>query len=245
MNFNIMEWLRKYKNTVLIGVVGAFVVSMFVGFGLYLRSGSAIAETVLEVNGDKIPYRQYSALYNRIVNNHRDKNEDLSPEALNQIKNEVIQSLIQESVFYQESQRYGIEVTDAELAQNLASIPAFQKDGKFSIQSYAQALRYALHSTPEDFEESQRKQIAIARLRAFVMQGIKITDHELEEEYAMQLPSSKKAKTPEEMAKEKEAFRQKLRQEKGSQVLARWYQQLGSNLKIKSHLEEIERRGMR
>lgn len=246
----MMDWLRKHKNVILITTVSGFIISTFVGFGLYMTSGVSNVDTVAEVNEEKIPYRYYTTLYNRVVNSRRDAGEELSPETLNQIKQDVIQSLIREAVFHQEAKRYGIQVTDVELAQSLASIPAFQKDGKFNIQAYAQALQYALRTTPEQFEESQRRQIAISRLQAFVTQGIKITDKELEQEYLLQKalePYNKQAKQKksEDPAKEKEALREKLRQEKGAQILNRWYQQLGTNLQVKVHLDEIEKRGAR
>ena len=159
-----MDWLRKHKNVILIIVIAGFVVSMFVGFGLYLTSGAAHLDTVAEVNDEEIPYRNFTTFYNQVVNRRRDSGEDLTPETLNSIKQEVLQGLIQEAVFFQEARRYGFDVTDQELAQSLAAIPAFQKDGRFNVQSYAQALQFGLRTTPEDFERTQRRQISISRL---------------------------------------------------------------------------------
>ena len=236
----LMDWLRKHKNTILIIVIAGFVVSTFVGFGLYIRSGSSTMDAVAEVNDEKIPYRRFLTLYSQVTGRKRDKGDDLTPEVMNQTKQEVLQSLIQESVFVQEAKRYGIEVTDTELAQSLYSIPAFQKGGKFSVQSYAQALQFGLGTSPEEFEETQRRQIAISRLRSFVLQGIKISDRELEMELALRQQDPSYKKNP---VKDKEELRKKLREEKGSQVLSRWYQQLGTNIKVKVHLDEIEKRG--
>lgn len=243
-NFNLMDWLRKQKNRILLVVVAGFVISTFVGFGLYIGQGGG-KNTVAEVNDDKIPYSHFTSLYNRVVNNHRDKKEELTPEVLSQIKQDVMQSLIQESVFVQESKRYGIQVSDTELAGSLASIPAFQKDGKFDAQTYVQALHYGLHSTPEEFEETQRKQIAINRLRSFVLQGIKISDKELEMEfgqYIQTIQGKEREKEIKEFKENPEKFREKVRQEKAAHVLNRWYQQLGTNLKVKVYLDEIENR---
>lgn len=241
----MMDWLRKYKNTILIATVGGFIASTFVGFGLYLRQGGGLGDAVAEVNGEDIPYRQYLSLYNQVVNSRRDHGEELTPDALKQIRQDVVQSLIQQTVFYQEAKRYGIRVTDQELAQSLASVPAFRKDGRFDPQTYVQTLHFALHTTPEDFEDAQKKQIAISRLRYLVIEGIKITDPELELEYQDALSTAKGAdreKLVKEYAKDREKFREKVRQEKAAQVLNRWYQQLGANLKVKVHLDEIEKR---
>jgi peptidyl-prolyl cis-trans isomerase D len=241
----MMDWLRKYKTAILIVVVGGFIISTFVGFGLYLRQGGGFTDSVADVNGEQIPYRQYLSLYNQVVSNRREHNEQLTPEVLGQIRQEVVQSLIQQTVFYQEAQRYGIQVSDEDLAQSLASIPAFRKDGRFDPQTYVQTLHFSLHTTPEDFEDAQKKQIAISRLRFLVLQGIKISDAELELEYqdALRvLKGSDREKFLKDFAKNREPLREKIRQDKAAQVLNRWYQQLGSNLKVKVRLDEIENR---
>jgi len=243
-----MNWLRKHKNIILIATIAGFVTSTFVGFGLYMVFGSAGGGIVLEVNAEKIPYSRYTTLYNRIVDSRRDSGQELTPEILNQLKNEVIQSLVRESVFVQEAKRYGIHVSDNELAQSLAQIPAFQKDGKFDIQTYAQSLRFALRMTPEEFEETQRRQIMVARLQAFVRGRIIIANKELEQDYLLsrKLPSgSLPSKILKDFEEDKAGFKTKLLEEKGAHVLNRWYQQLGTNLQVKNHLAKIEQRGGR
>src|SRR5205823_14673 len=96
---HMMDLLRKYKNAILIFVVGGFIISTFVGFGLYLRQGGGFSDSVADVNGEGIPYRYYTSLYNQVVNNRREHGEELSPEVLGQIRQEVVQSLIQQTVF--------------------------------------------------------------------------------------------------------------------------------------------------
>jgi hypothetical protein len=86
------------------------------------------------------------------------------------------------------------------------------------------------------------KQIAISRLRAFVLQGVKITEPELQMEYFERAAKEGKRKTQADFVKDRAAFFEQLRQEKGAQVLNRWYAQIGTNLKVKVHLEEIEKR---
>ena len=222
-------------------VIGSFVVSMFVGFGLYIRSGASHFDTAAEINDEKISYQHFSTIYNQVVNRKRDNKEELSPEALKRLKQEVMQSLIQESVFYQEAQRYGFQVSDQELAQNLSSIPAFQKEGKFNVGSYVNMLQTVLRSSPQEFEETQRRQILISHLRAFIMQGIKITDKEVDLELVIrQAQQDPKKKNP---PIDKEELRKQMAQEKGAHILNRWYQQLGSNVKLRVYLDEIEKRG--
>ncbi len=222
-------------------VIAGFIISTFVGFGLYMGSGASTLNTAAEINDEKISYSHFTTLYNQVVNRKRDNKEELTPETLKHLKQEVVQALIQEAVFFQESGKYGFQVSDQELAQNLASVPAFQKDGKFSAQAYVNMLQTVLRSNPQDFEESQRRQIAINHLRNFVMQGIKVTEREIDMEMAiLQARQDPKKKSP---PLNREDIRKSLSNEKGAQVMNRWYQQLGTNVKLKVYLDEIEKRG--
>lgn len=243
--FNLMNWLRKHNRTILIVTISGFIISTFVGFGLYARSGNSLADAVAEVNGEKIPYKLYNQLYTRVVNNQREQGHDLNPQALAQIRQEIVQGLIQEEVFYQEALRYGVQVSDMDLANSLAGIPAFQKDGKFDPQTYMQSLHYGLKTTPEDFEGTQKRQIAIHRLRYMVQQSVKVSDKELEMEFGLSIYNLKgkdREKAIKDFQSNPEQTREKIRQEKVSHVLNRWYQQLGTSLNVKVHLDEIEKR---
>ena len=62
--FNLMEWFRKHQNIILLVTVAGFVVSTFVGFGLYVGFGASSVDAVVEVNGEEVPYRQYQTIYN-------------------------------------------------------------------------------------------------------------------------------------------------------------------------------------
>jgi parvulin-like peptidyl-prolyl isomerase len=238
-----MNWLRKHKTTILVILLSGFLISTFVGFGLYIRTGAGM-DVVAEINGEEVPYQYYLSLYHRVLNDRRDKGEKLSPETVQQVKREVIQAIVQETVLYQEAKRFGIQISDQELAQALSGVPAFQKEGKFDPQAYGQALHYALKSTPEEFEESQRKQMAIQRLRTFIERGVKISQAEAAGQYqgAIQsLPAKEKAEFLKKYPNP-DAFREDLRREKVSQVLNRWFQQLNTNLKVEVHLDKIEKR---
>ncbi len=207
-------------------------------YGSYIQRN---IDTAAEVNDEKISYNHFVTLYNQVVNRKRDNNETLSQDTLKQLKSDVVQSLVQEAVFAQEAKKYGFQVSDQELAQNLASVPAFQKDGKFSPQAYVSMLQSVIRSTPQEFEESQRRQILINHLRTFVMQGVKITDREVEMEMAIrQARMDPKKKNP---PLDREKVRAEMANEKGAHITNRWYQHLGSNVKLKVHLDEIEKRG--
>lgn len=231
----MMDWLRKNMRTIFLVTIIGFLAGIFIGFGGYFFGGRTITDAIAEVNGKKIPYRKYTLLFNRIMENLRDKNIEITDEVLQQTRREVIQDLIQEEVFVQEAKKYGIVVTDNEVAMDIRNFPAFQRDGKFDQRIYFQVLALRLKMTPEEFEESRRNQIAIAKLRNLVTSGIKISDVELQLEYARRHDGKLTG-----FEKEKDKFHQELLQEKMSAFMQDWYRSINSTLKVRVFLKDFQ-----
>ena len=218
-----------------ITIIG-FLGGAFIGFGGYFFSNKTPADAVVEVNGAKIPYKQYANYLSRVLDNMRQQKQDITDEVTKQKKQEVLQDLIQEEVFSSEAKKYSITVADGELAADIQHYPAFQKDGHFNQQTYFQVLFQMLHTTPKEFEESRRKQIAIFKLRQLISSSVLITEPELRLEYFY----SNKGNMA-NYEKERQKFLEKLRQEKTMLVFSEWFKTLNQTMKIKVHLDEIER----
>lgn len=232
-----MNWLRKHQKKILGFVMAGFIISTFVGFGLYINSGKSHFDKVAQVNDESITLQRFDTLYNQVVMMKRDSQEEMTAETVKKMRQDVIQDLIQESIFFQEADRYGFQVSDQELAGSLASTPAFQKDGKFSGQAYMNLLQGVLKTTPKNFEEVQRRQIAINHLRNFILNGIKVTEREVEMQMTVRQAQDSGKKSP---PIDKETLRKEMAQEKESHILNRWYQQLGTNVQFKVYLNESD-----
>ncbi|MFC1501660.1 SurA N-terminal domain-containing protein, partial [Elusimicrobiota bacterium] len=157
-------------------------------------------------------------------------------EIIQQKKQEVIQQLIQEEVFWQEAKKYGITVSDTELTNDIRNYPAFQRNGRFDHITYYKIMNNVLRTTPKEFEASRRKQIAAYRLRQLIASNIKITEPEIQMQYSRE----NKGKMS-NYEKEKAEFAEKIRQEKTMLIYDEWFKNLNQNMKIKVHLDEIER----
>lgn len=230
----MMDFFRRNMRAIFAITAVGFLAGIFIGFGGYFFGSKSFTDKVADVNGVPIPYRSYTLLYNRVIDNMRESNTDLNDEALKRKKDEVIQDLIQEEVFWQESRKYGIIVTDNEIAIDISNFPAFQQGGKFSKQLYFQALSWKLHMTPGEFEESRRRQIAIARLRSLITSGIKITDRELLENY-----KEKNKGKIKNFEKDKEKFYNEVLQEETIALLNEWYKSISASLKVKVYSEKV------
>lgn len=233
----MMDFLRKNTRIIFIITITGFLAGAFIGFGGYFFGQKTTADAALEVNGKKISYTKYANLLNRTLNNIRmQSKQEITEDIVNRTKQEVIQDLIQEEVFWEESKKYGITVSNGEIAADIQRYPAFQKQGRFDRQLYFQMLYQALNTTPKEFEESRRKQIAIMKLRYLIASSVNISENELKMEY----DRIQKAK-PANFEKDKDKFLTNLRQEKVMMVFNEWFKILNQSMKIKVNLEEIER----
>lgn len=230
----MMNWLRKNMRYIFLVTIIGFFAGIFVGFGGYFFSNKT-TNAVAEVNGVRIPLRKYSLLFNRIMDDLRDKNTDITDEVVNKTRQEVVDDLIREEVFYNESKKYGVVVTNNEVAASIQQIPAFQQDNRFSQNAYFQVLAWRLKMTPMEFEESQKRQIAISKLRYLISTGIRITDPELQIEYMRKHLGNMK-----NFEKDRDKFQQELLQEKSLAFMNDWYRSINTSLKIKVYTENFK-----
>lgn len=231
-----MEFLRKNMRTIFAITIVAFLAGTFISFGSITLS-KAGSDTVAVVNGANISYRYYLNNVNRTIENMRKNNTEITEEIMNVKKQEVLQDLIQEEVFWQEAKKYGIGVSDAELFADLRRYPAFQQNGQFSKQAYYRILYEVLRTTPQEFEDSRRKEIAFYKLRQFIASSVKISEPELQFEYR-----KAKKNNMASYEKDRDKFMEETRQQKINMVFNEWFKTLNQTLKIKIYLDEIEGR---
>lgn len=233
-----MKWLRKHRYTIFLVTVGGFLVGSFMGFGSYFFTQSPY-DAVMVVNGEKIPYKRYQNRFQQYIRQRKD-DTPLDEEKIKALRQQVLQDMVREAVFVQEADKYGIVVTDNELAAYIQSAPAFQKDGRFDQNAYLQVVYQVLRLTADEFEADRRRELKIQKLQALMASAIKISDLEFGWQYQKALATS----PPEERKKLQEnpaSLREELRQEQVSQAFQEWLSQVNSRLKVRIHLDKWEK----
>src|ERR1017187_386486 len=173
----MMDFLRKYQMHVLTGLLTFFLIYIALGFGSSFFVKGSPNDTIVEVDGQKIPLKMYWSRFNRAL----DSSKPLDKTGRDQKRDETIRDLVQSVVFKRETERYGILVPDQQVAVSLTQIPAFRtKEGQFNPQLYMQALESQLKMTPQEFEEEQRLSIGFFKLRWLIQSAVKVTDKEME-----------------------------------------------------------------
>ncbi len=118
------------------------------------------------VEGEEIPRREYE----QALRDHHERmramlgaNFDSAMLDTFEVRNSVLERLIQQRLLYREAVNNGFVVLDSQLAKTIRDIPAFQKDNKFSKQQYEELLQ-AQGLTPLIFESRVRQELLLQQL---------------------------------------------------------------------------------
>lgn len=176
MRENAGSWIIK---VLLFVIVLAFV---FMGAGSFNASRTSKVATV---NGDDITVNQFQQAYYSVLENLRAQfgnrlNDDMIK--MFNVKQQAIDGLIDTTLLRQTAEKNGLRVADAELAESITRIPAFQNNGAFDNQRYKQVLGQN-RLTPETFETMQKEEILMRRLRSVISKNAKVSDLEILEWY--------------------------------------------------------------
>ncbi len=164
-------------------VAASFVGTIFLVWGRGSVTGPSGNE-VATVNGKGIDLISFNREYNNIVSRLRSQYGEnfrkLFPEE--QIKMEALRRLITRTLLLQEAENEGLKVSDWAVAKEIESMPAFQKDNKFSVELYKQFLK-ARRLNAHTFEEMVREDLLIQKLLTVVDHSASVTDFELKKLY--------------------------------------------------------------
>lgn len=186
----MLELIRKKQRSFIIKIVfwtiiAAFVGTIFLVWGRGSDPSGAPSSVAVEVNGDEIAYetyqRAYSNLYNLYQNIYRER---FTPEMERRmgLRQQALDMVIEKALLAQEAKRRGVKVSEAELVDSIASVPAFQENGVFSRERYLEVLRYQ-RMTPDAFEKSQRQQLLIDKTMKLIQGDIEVSPEEVAEEF--------------------------------------------------------------
>ena len=213
----MMNFFRKHKVAIILVIlIGFFGGTFIAGFGVSTFGNTASSfDTVAVVNGEKIPYKYYYSLYNNALASLRSSEQDITDDLMKLTQNQILRTLIQDELIWQQTKKYGISVSDAELAQDIQSYPYFlNANGQFDSRNYYQFLNN-LRMSPKDFEALRRKELAANKLQLLVVSAATVSNSEISED-----------------TKESSLI-----QMKANEILNDWFDEVRNNSKIEILLE--------
>ncbi|MFQ5863825.1 MAG: peptidylprolyl isomerase [bacterium] len=198
----VMKHMRDKSGIILVILLVGFVLSMTIGG---LVGGANIIDiitgkhpnAIAVVNGKEITDRQFYDAYNRELQAFRDRTDaEPSEYQLESIRNQVLESLIQEILIQQTLQKKGITANDEEIVYRLFNDPpeflknqeSFQNDQKqFDMAKYQAALNDPANAGQWRFvEEFLRQNLPLEKFQQRLQASVRITEDEVKRAYLKQ-----------------------------------------------------------
>ncbi len=171
---NSQHWLVM----VLIGVV---IVGLALFFGYSSRNTGGGQVWAAKVGGETIKMGEFLSRYKNVVERYRKQfGESFNEELLDSLnlRGRILQEMVYERILAIDAEENNVEVSDEELREAIASVPYFQKDGKFNVEYYKTILNYN-RTSPQEFEKAQREELVRNKLRGMIMTSAKVSDEEV------------------------------------------------------------------
>lgn len=183
----MLKFFRKHARGWFMLLFMAIIIFVFV---LYFGTdrGSRTTNAIAVVDGNVISEAEYYNEYSKITDTVKERyggavTADMLK--LMDLKKMAYDSLINRQIIISKANDLKMQVSDDELRQMITTIPALQTDGKFDKHKYNQFLRYN-KMTAEDFEASQKVTLAAGKIETIIREGIKVSDREVLDLYALQ-----------------------------------------------------------
>ncbi|MBX3617568.1 SurA N-terminal domain-containing protein [Nitrosomonas sp.] len=159
----MFDLVNRKKRVVQVILGLAVLPFLFWGVESY-RDGSEGFVAIVE--GEEISRREYE----QALRDHHERmramlgaNFDSAMLDTFEVRNSVLERLIQQRLLHREAMDNGFTVLDSQLVKTIREIPAFQRDNKFSKQQYEDLLR-AQGLTPAIFESRVRQELLLQHL---------------------------------------------------------------------------------
>ena len=180
----MMTWMRRVAPYLLAAVLIAFVVSLaYFGAGSSSGGGGGGQAAVVTVDGEAVSAVTFDRAYRAAVEQTRQMAGDRWTEELPRmlrLREQVVDRLVDERLVARGAAREGITVSDAELAEQITRIGAFQEGGRFSRERYVRLLAMSQPPmNPQEFEAEFRAELIRQRLQALISDGAKLAEAEV------------------------------------------------------------------
>ena len=142
--------------------LGAIAI-VFIFWGIQFES--SVTQAAAKVNGEKISVEAVRrAWQERQRELQQELRDELPPEVVRTEQQNLIDNFIRRELLLQRADELGYRVSDRELAEAIAAIPALQVDGKFDRDRYAALLRQQ-GRTEAGFEDDFRQDLQVRQMQ--------------------------------------------------------------------------------
>jgi peptidyl-prolyl cis-trans isomerase D len=177
----MLQKLREKTSGWIAGAILVLLIVPFAFFGVENYFTQPAASYVAKVNDTEIEQQQFSRRFDEFRNQMRQmlgERFDASQFETAESKRQVLDRLIDEELLRQASEAAGVIVPGARIRKEIAAIPAFQADGKFSPEQYRSILA-AQNMSPRFFEDRLRRDLLLQAIPSELVSSGFVTDEYL------------------------------------------------------------------
>ncbi|PON14825.1 hypothetical protein C2W62_27055 [Candidatus Entotheonella serta] len=184
----MLQQMREAQGWLIKGVLWA-VVFAFIATSLYFgmsNSGPAASEAAT-VLGQRVSVAEFQRVQNNLYQNYRNifgNRADFDLRERFNFREMALEQIVRQALLKRMAKRERLDVTDAELYESIAAIPAFQEEGTFDPDRYLAVLRQQVPPiVPKVFEAQQREALLAQKVYNLVDAGVQVTDAEVVDAY--------------------------------------------------------------
>ncbi len=158
------------------------VIITFIFWGVGTVDKTNTVEIVAEVGKYKITTEDYWRTYDNVYRFYREIYKDKFDEEMEKklnLKDKVLDSMINERILLLFSKEAGFTISDKELRESIEREPAFLKNGVFDPNLYANRLRLN-RITPEIYEASKRQELLLTKIKRFIELSIDMQEPDID-----------------------------------------------------------------
>lgn len=144
---------------------------------------------VAEVEKEKISLEEYWQAYDRVRDFYRETMKegftDEVEKRLN-LKQKVLDSLINERVLLIAAKKAGISVSEKELEEAIINDPTFMRDGRFNRDVYIRTLQLN-RMTPRLYESLRKRELLLSKMRRLITVSVDLPQIDVKDEALRQV----------------------------------------------------------
>jgi len=161
----MFDFVQEKKRVVQVVLFLIIITFGFFGVDSYRKSGGG-SDVPATINGEKISQQEFNNALRQQQDRVREQaGANFDPALFDkpEIKQMILDSLINQRLLSSQARSVGLTLSNDQLAQIIAGIEAFQKDGKFDKQRYEAALS-SQNMSPVMFESRVRDELSTRQL---------------------------------------------------------------------------------
>jgi parvulin-like peptidyl-prolyl isomerase len=173
----MLRFMRKYATGYMIKIMFGLIIVVFIFWGVGSFRGAD--KVVGEVGSYEITVTEYQETYRKLLDFYRQLYKDRFDEnVLKELKlrERTMDQLVDKYLLLIAAKELDVMVTDQEFSDQLASVEAFRRDGKFSKAQYIEVLKRT-GLDPKKFEESERTAMLAGKVSSIIKDcGVRVSE---------------------------------------------------------------------